>query len=245
MKLSVAVISKSSDLEDIFLDRLSFADEILIITDQPISVTRGENKYKYFHRPLNGDFASQRNYAIEKASSDWIFFVDSDEVVSSQLADEIISKIGETKYSGFYLRRLDTIFNQLILHGETGNTRIIRLAKKKSGKFSRSVHEHWEIKGGIGELINPLFHKKDHFISEFLDRISLYGPIDAINLRNEGKPFNFFRLLAYPKAKFVQNYFFRKGFLDGYCGLFGAYLMSVQSLSVRVFQWTSKKLSSL
>ena len=43
-----------------------------------------------------------------------------------------------------------------------------------------------------------------------------------------------------PLAKFIFNYKMKLGFLDGCLGLFQAYLMSVQSLSVRVFQWCQK-----
>ena len=57
----------------------------------------------------------------------------------------------------------------------------------------------------------------------------------------EGKPFSWFRLLFYPLAKFKLNYIFKAGFLDGTAGLFLAYLLAVQSLSVRVFQWQQRK----
>ena len=243
MSLSIVVIAKSTDLDQVFLGRLKFADEILIISDSPVINEPPSGKYRYIHRPLNNDFASQRNFALSKTTSEWIFFVDTDELISKQLASEIIKIIENknNKFNGFMVRRIDTVFNRLILHGETGNNKILRLARMDSGKFSRSVHEHWSVSGRVGELLNPLFHNKDHFISEFIGRISLYGPIDAINLSKEGKPFSIFRLLAYPKTKFIQNYFFRKGLLDGYIGLFQAYLMAIQSLSVRVFQWESQK----
>jgi len=64
-----------------------------------------------------------------------------------------------------------------------------------------------------------------------------YSPLDAGQLSQENKPFTYWRLQFNPKAKFIQNYFLKLGFLDGYLGLFQAYLMSVQSLTVRVFQW--------
>lgn len=245
MRLSIAVISKLPKLNAEFVHDLDFCDEIVVVSDSKVDKSDNTDKITYFHRPLSDDYSSQRNYALTKCKGDWVFFVDTDEVVSEQLAEEITETLEKTKYDGFYLRRIDTCYHQVQLHGEIGSTRILRLARRNSGKFTRSVHERWEIAGRVGELNNPLFHTKDHFISEFIDRVSRYGPVDAINLNNEGKPFNFFRLLAYPKAKFFQNYFFRLGLLDGYTGLFHAYLMSVQSLSVRIFQWTLQKQSTV
>jgi hypothetical protein len=146
----------------------------------------------------------------------------------------------ETKDQGFMIQRQDVCFHQTLLHGETGKTKLLRLAKKTSGKFIRPVHETWQIDGEVGELSSPLYHIKDSFVSDFIGRMIQYSNIDADILTKENKPFTYWRLFLNPKAKFIQNYIFRLGFLDGFAGLFSAYLMSVQSLTVRVFQWTKR-----
>jgi hypothetical protein len=117
---------------------------------------------------------------------------------------------------------------------------MLRLGRKDTGKFVRPVHEVWKIKGRVGELLSPLYHIKDNFISQFTGRMSAYSQIDSQVLTKEGKPFSYFRLLFYPKAKFYLNYFFKAGFMDGLAGFFQAYLMSVQSLTVRIFQWEKR-----
>lgn len=241
MTLTAAIISKSEDIPSQTLESLAFADEIVIVVDSESDrkpVLKGKIKY-YFH-PLNADFAAQRNYAIAKSTSFWILFVDTDEYVSSELAQEISERIKSTKLKGFYLPRRDVVFHDVLRHGETGEIKILRLAQKNAGKFTRSVHERWNISGPMGDLLSPLYHIKDHFVSGFLSRIGKYGPADAQSLNAENKPFSFFRLLVFPKAKFIQNYYLRLGFLDGKPGLFLAYLMAIQSLSVRIFQWTKR-----
>jgi len=134
----------------------------------------------------------------------------------------------------------NVILGRTLKHGETGSTKLLRLAKKSAGQFSRSVHETWNIKGRVGELKTPLLHLKENFISRFINRIGHYGPIDSLSLTKEGKPFSWFRLFVYPPAKFIHNYVVRRGVQDGLLGLFHAYLMSVQSLSVRIFQKNAK-----
>lgn len=246
MTLTAAIISEKLDLSPMLLDSLSFADEIIIIVDTP-SVIPGydpesipSQHLKTFSRPLNNDFAAQRNFALEKAKSDWVLFVDDDEYVGTELAREIKSVLTSNKFSGFLIPRLDVVFHQPLLHGETGRLKLLRLAHRTRGEFHRSVHEYWKISGRVGELISPLYHRKDHFVSGFMARLIHYGPIDAHSLRLENKPFSWFRLFIYPPAKFKYNYFFKAGFLDGLAGLFQAYLMAVQSLTVRVFQWENK-----
>ena len=259
MKITAVVLSKSPELNHFLLESISFVDEIIIIIDsisrhhipqtplrhcesrtRAVAISLHENT-KIFYHPLNNDFSAQRNFALQKAKSDWVLFVDDDEYVGTELAREIIETIKTSDFNGYLIKRLDVVYHTPFLHGETGNLKILRLGRRISGKFVRPVHEVWQIKGMVGELRSPLYHIKDHFVSEFISRMDLYGHIDSKILSTEGKPFSWFRLLIYPLAKFKLNYIFRAGFLDGTAGLFLAYLMAVQSLTVRVFQWQNQK----
>ena len=226
MTLSAIILSRDGQVDKRILDSVKFADEVIIWDSLQHHLT---------------NFANQRNQALKKAKSNWVLFVDDDEYVSTELANEILEAINSQQFSGYFLPRLDIVFHNLQKYGEIGQIKIIRLAKKTAGKFIRPVHETWQLKGVIGRLENPLYHLKDDFVSGFIGRINDYCLLDAQTLSREGKPFSFFRLLFYPKAKFLRNYFWLRGFLDGYSGLFHAYLMAVQSLSVRIFQWSQPR----
>lgn len=243
MNVSSIIISKSEKIDKKLLQSLSFSNEIIIVVDSFIRQPIIKKKTKIYFHPLAGDFASQRNFALKQTKNNWVLFVDDDEYVSTELAREILALKNKTKKSGFYINRIDVCFHQPLLHGETGHTKIIRLANKNAGQFVRPVHEFWRLRGRIGELSAPLYHIKDTFISEFIGRMTQYSDIDSDILTQENKPFTYWRLLLNPKAKFIQNYFCRLGILDGLAGLFQAYLMSVQSLSVRVYQWTKRNSS--
>ena len=224
MGLSVIVLTNKKPVEiKRTLDSVSFADEVILIPDRKVPLT---------------DFSTARNSGLSKARNDWVLFVDDDEVVSQELATEIKAAITPPSlFSGFYIRRLDKYHGQVLHHGETGNTKIIRLGKKSAGRFFRPVHEVWKINGLVGALKNALIHERGELVAPFMDRMIRYSPLDAGQLTRENKPFTYWRLILNPKAKFILNYFLKFGFLDGYLGLFQAYLMSVQSLTVRVFQW--------
>ncbi len=240
MKLTIAIISKSETLNKLVRESIDFAEEIIIIVDSPTKKTKKLAKVNYFYRELAGDFASQRNFALQKAHNDWILFIDDDEYVGTELAREIKQLPESANISGYLIKRVDVCFHQPLLHGETGNTKLLRLGNKSKGKFIRSVHETWKINGEIGEIQSPIYHIKDTFISKFIGRMSYYAGIDANALSLENKPFSYWRLILNPMGKFVLNYFIRLGFLDGSVGLFLSYMMSVQSLTVRIFQWTKR-----
>ncbi|KKS94869.1 MAG: Glycosyl transferase family 2 [Candidatus Collierbacteria bacterium GW2011_GWB1_44_6] len=248
MKVTAVVITNKEELNKQLLESLSFSDEILVVVDAPVipakagnhQITPKNKKIKDLFHALRDDFSSQRNYALSKAKGGWIFFVDDDEYVGTELQREILDKVNNPGYSGYYIRRQDVVYHQPLKHGETGKIAILRLARRTAGRFVRPVHEVWKVKGKIGKLQSPLYHIKDHLVSDFIEKMSFYSQIDSLALAKEGKPFSYFRLLLFPIAKFNLNYLFKRGFLDGTAGLFLAYLMAVQSLTVRVAQWENQ-----
>lgn len=218
------------------LNILGIADEVLIISDQKPQKGTLPKKVKILHHPLGDNFASQRNYALKMVTSDWVLFLDDDEKPSANLLKEIPKAINE-EIDGFRVKRLDIFYDQILQHGEPGRTKLIRLAQKKAGTWRRPVHEYWKIEGRLSDLKSPLYHFRNSLTSGFISRISHYSILDAPALHKEGKPFSLFRLCFFPAVKFIRNYVFYLGFLDGMLGLFHAYLMAIQSLTVRVVQW--------
>lgn len=182
-----------------------------------------EDKTARFRRNLKGDFASQRNFALSKAKGDWVLFIDSDE----KLSPEIISI--PQGFAAFSLKRLDHFFGKTLHHGETGNIRLVRLAKKNFDHWEGKVHEVWVGQGKVGLLRNYLEHYPHPTIREFITEINSYTTIRAQELNQ----FEILELLK-PPAKFITNYFFKLGFLDGMAGFVMAYMMSLHSLIVRV-----------
>ncbi len=233
-----AVILTNKEPKDITptANSVDFADEVLLVRDGTGKEKQIGNTKIIFNK-LNSNFSDQRNLGLSRAKNDWVLFVDDDETVSKELADEIKQASRDENISGYYLKRIDRYHDQVLHHGETGNIKIVRLGRRSSGKFDRPVHEIWQIKGKVGVLNNSLIHERGDLVSTFVDRMAFYGPIDAKELTKENKPFTYWRCLLNPKGKFLANYFLKLGFLDGLLGLFQAYLMGVQSLTVRVFQW--------
>ncbi len=177
-------------------------------------------------RDLNGDYAAQRNYALEKAKGDWVFFIDTDESIEDDF-DHIPSG-----YEAFKFKRLDNFFGKTLHHGEAGNIKLVRLAKKDFGKWIGKVHEVWVGNGKVGTWPKPIIHTPHPTISEFIKEINAYTTIYA----KDNKNFSYFDLVK-PQGKFIYNYFFKLGFLDGLAGFVMAYMMSLHSLIARVKQY--------
>lgn len=221
------------------LKSLSWCDEVIIIDDNSTDGIVGIAKKlgaKVFAHSLNDDFAAQRNVGLEKAKGEWVLFVDSDEVVTPQLASEIKQAV-RTVHKGFYIKRKDWLFGRWLTHGETGNVQLLRLARKDAGSWVQPVHEYWKIQGNTGELVHPLLHYPHQNVAQFLDEINRYSTIYARYLHAQRASEPMWQIVAKPLAKFFINYIWRLGFMDGTAGMVIALMMSFHSFLVRGKLW--------
>lgn len=218
------------------LKSLSWADEIIIIddnsTDETVALVKKRGEKAYAHA-LGGDFASQRNFGLAKARGEWVLFVDSDEVVSSALVQEVKTRTKDLQIAGYYIARKDILWGKMLAHGEVGGIRLLRLAKKDAGRWVRPVHEVWEIKGKTEELVHPLLHYPHPDVAQFLSDIDRYSTINANYFYAQQKHTQAWQIAVYPTAKFFLNYVWRMGFLDGMQGAILAIMMSFHSFLTR------------
>lgn len=240
--LSTVILTKNEE-ENIVdcIESVSFSDEIIIIDDnsQDRTVEIIENlkdpRVRVYIRPLDENFAAQRNFGIEKATGDWIFFIDPDERVSNVLKMEIIRAINMSRFIAYRVKREDYMWGKTLKYGEVGNIFLLRLSLKRvgKGKWHGKVHEEWSIEGLIGDLENPLQHFPHQNLSDFLREIDYYSSIRAKELYDQRVTSGILQIIMYPKAKFFVNYVIKQGYKDGTAGFVVAMIMSFHSFLVR------------
>lgn len=240
MTISAIVIARN-EKENIIpcIKSLDWCDEILLIddesTDETVSLAKTQNPLvKVFTRKSEGNFSSQRNYKLNKATGDWVIFIDSDERVSPLLAGEIKEKIKkEMECQGFYLKRRDFFGGKFLKYGETGDIRLLRIGRKNSGHWEGIVHENWHIVGHKETLSTPLDHYPHQTVREYLKKINYYTDLLVVQWKKENRKMGSWEIIVFPIGKFVLNYFLKLGVLDGVPGLIYAIMMSFHSFLAR------------
>lgn len=235
MNISALILTKNEEKNiSECISGLKFCDEIIVIddnsSDNTVEIAKRSGA-KVFQRNLDRDFAGQRNYALEKASGKWVFFVDADERVSDELRKEIKKEIDspDNPHVGYFVRRDDYMWGKKLKYGETGGVLLLRLARKSAGKWVRSVHEVWKAVGRTKTLRNPLKHYSHQTLREFISDINFHSDLHAVANYKEGKRSSWVKILFWPRAHGFKNWVLKLGFLDGTEGFVFALIMSFHS----------------
>jgi glycosyltransferase involved in cell wall biosynthesis len=201
----------------------SWASEIIVVdsfsTDGTFEIAK---KYatRYEQRPWPG-FREQYNYCISQAKNDWVLFLDADEEISSELAGEIRRRLeGDNgAYDGYIAHRRNYYLGRWIMHGGWVPDSEIRLFRKSKGAFAGGLHANVQVDGRVGELTGYYYHYNYRDIAEQIETINRYSASAAADMFSEGKKFSCIDLLLRPPLRFLKEYVFKRGFLDGMPGL--------------------------
>lgn len=204
------------------LDSLVRFPQVIVLdsgsTDQTLKIAENYPNVQIHASPFLG-FGPMHNLASELALYDWILSVDSDEIVSEDLAEEVLALPLDPKT--IYSIQRKNYFNgkQIKWCGGWHPDFVWRLYHRKATRFSTDlVHEKIERKDlKIVKLKGTLTHTPYHEMNDFLDKMQHYSTLFAV--QNSGKKSSIFKALLHSWAAFLKSYFFKKGFLGGKEGL--------------------------
>lgn len=213
------------------ISELSFCDEVIVCdnvsTDGTLKLAR-KTKAIVISKKFES-YSDQRNYALDKATGDWVFFLDADERVSENLQKEIIEFVGNSRKDALKFKRDDCFLGQKILHGENATVTLLRLAKRDSGVWKRDVHEYWDVTGTFDTAKYPIKHYSPKNISSYIEKLNNFAKIHSQENLKEGKNPSLVFVIFIPFLKFIDDYILKLGFLDGVAGFVIAVSMSLHS----------------
>ena len=203
------------------IKNISFADEIIVIdsfsNDGTFEKLSSLNNVSTIQRKFK-NFADQRNFAIEQANYEWILFIDADERITDKLKQEIIHEINNPDGTvGFKFKRLFFFKQKRIRFSGFQTDSTFRLFKKIKVKYmeNKIVHEMPELNGKSKVMKNNMLHYCFDSSNHYKIKMERYAKLKALELYKKGKKPNVFHFYIRPLYKFITNYIFRLGFLDG------------------------------
>lgn len=241
LPLTIIILTNRSDARFMAaLKSAQVANEVLIIdngTQADWATIRAQYSCIVLERHSEvTDFAQARTDALRHATNEWVFFLDSDEVLTARSIPQLAHIITENSYDGAVVYRSDIFHGHTLEYGEAGNQPIVRIAKKSKLIISGQVHEVLQVNGKIYSSSIQLLHYSHKSISDFIQKITVYAQL-AAEKRKLTLPQLLIELIIFPPAKFIYNFILQGGSQDGWHGLVYASCMSLHSLLVRIYTY--------
>lgn len=198
-----------------------------------------QNRVNIYYCPFENDFSKLRNFGVNKATGKWIFVLDSDEELSTDLVTAIPTLLKDSTVDGYWFRRKTFITKDRYLrYGFFYPDYQLRLFRnKKEYRYIGAVHEQLTIpKQKTKEMSLDILHfPTNPKYTSWLDFKNMlpYIRIQAAGLQTQQRSIaQLFWLGCTSFWILMFNGFIRgKGFLDGYAGFRAQVLFSLSIAS--------------
>lgn len=246
MKISV-IINTWNEEKNIqrCLESVKWADEIVVVDmeskDKTVQIAKKFGA-KVFSHEYTTYVEPARNFALSKATGDWILILDADEEIPLGLAKKLkklVKEPGEKRF--FRLPRKNLIFGKWIKYSRWWPDHVVRFFKKGSVTWSDKIHSIPLTRGEGKDLevkeANAIVHYHYQSISQYLERLNRYTDIQAKELIDSDYKFAWQDLLKKPTSEFLSRFFAGEGYKDGLHGLVLALLQAFSELIKYLKVW--------
>ena len=190
MKITALVITKN---EEIHIERCinnlkKLADNILMVdsfsTDKTVEIAEKLNVRIIKNKFVN--HSKQFNFGLSQLSDEthWVLKVDADELLTSQLIDEIKQKLPnlDEDINGIYLKRQLIFQKKIIRYGRLFPVKLLRLFKFNTGYCdNRWVDEKIKISGKTVEFKEYFYDHNLKTLNDWIAKHNEYSSAEALN----------------------------------------------------------------
>ncbi|HSX13185.1 MAG TPA: glycosyltransferase family 2 protein [Chlamydiales bacterium] len=218
--ISVTVLTKNcQDTLESTLRSVALFEEVVVLdtgsSDATLNIAKTFPNVVVHTADFNG-FGPMHNVATSLASRDWVLSLDSDEVLSEGLIEEI-QNLDLDPINVYFIQRFNYFNDKHIKWCGGWHPDIVcRLYHRKTTHFNDvPVHEKIMTNGLVEmQLAHPIFHTPYRKMSDFLTKMQTYTSLFA--QQHQGKKrSSFFKALYHGWFAFLKSYVFKKGFLGG------------------------------
>ena len=197
---------------------ISFSDEVVIVDSSDPrfsglreSVLQLSSKVKIYLAPALGYVEPLRMYGISKCTGDWIFNIDSDELLSEELARDMRSIVANSTFECFSILRYNKTMGGKVVNKEYISN---RLFKSNLFTYKGYIHEPPIFSGRLKKLSpqHCISHFHEEFSKDILREIPVetyYNRIAYCDLLNEAQIAN--RVKSPALCRAIQVYARLKG----------------------------------
>lgn len=222
-----AIIHTLNEIEHIdeCIRSVEWADEIYLVdsfsTDGTVERVREAYPHVRVEQREYLGAASTKNYAIDRATHDWIFVIDADERVTPPLRDEILRTLdGPLEHWAYSVGRRNFMLGREVRFSGLQRDRVTRLFHREHARYpNKRVHADLVVDGATYDLRHKMLHFYIRSFDHMIAKMTRYANWGAAQMYIDGRTTGVWGIFSHPFGKFVRDYIFNLGFLDGAPGL--------------------------
>ncbi len=227
------------------LASLEWVDEIIVLDsgsdDDTVAIANRFTDKIFVNKDWQG-FGLQRQRAQQHASSDWVFMIDADERVTSELQQEIKAVVARAPQHNVYrVPILPWCFGRFIRHSGWYPAYKIRLYPRLKARYGdERVHEKLRLDDGLQKqtLKGDLLHFTYRDMRHYLVKSANYADEWAQERKLQGRKASLLQGVVHGAGCFIKMYLVKRGFLDGAQGFLLAMLSAHSTFVKYADLWT-------
>ncbi len=194
----------------------------IVVVDAGSEDTTAEIAKKYTDKVVSRPNEAQLNInkmeSFKHCTREWIFYLDADEAMTPEIKQAIETAIKNPDYAGYWVPRKNIVFGHWLRWGGNYPDVGLRLFRRTKGHFEcQHVHEHLIVDGDVSTLQEPFVHYTYEDVAQWIFKMNFYTDLEAKLIREKGKN-PWVHILIRPPYKFLRNYIYKLGLLDGKIG---------------------------
>lgn len=232
MKISATIIcfNEEKNIERCLNSLQGIVDEIVVVDSFSTDKTE-EICSKFDIVFIKNKFLGhieQKNFALTKAKYDYVLSLDADEAISPELRKSILEiKQGNQDkdsldFDSYSFNRITNYCGEgwIKYSGWYPDTKLRLWDKTKGSWGGENPHDMVIVQKGIKTkwLKGDLLHYSYYSVQEHINQLNKFSTIGAIEKYRKGKKVSILSIILKPIWKFIRDYIFKGGFLDGFAG---------------------------
>lgn len=225
IQLSVAIITLNEEkkIGQCLGSVREIADEIIVVDSFSTDRTREiceEFGARFIQNPFQGHI-EQKNFAFSQCKGDYILSLDADEALDCELQESLKKLKASPEAQAYSFNRLTNYAGQWIHHcGWYPDTKL-RFVKNKTAKWEGTNPHDILVYSGDEKVVHlkgDILHYSYDSIEDHVQQTNKFTSINAQFAFQKGIRSNWFKVITRGPLKFLRDYFWKKGFLDGRLG---------------------------
>lgn len=246
-KVTGIIIAKNEEeMIGASLDSLTFCDQIVVVDTGSTDSTRelAEKKGAKVYTLSENDFAKIREFGASKVRTRWMFYLDADERVTENLANEIRSKIKDqnSNINAFRITRKNFYLGK---HEWPTTEKLERLFLRSALEgWKGELHETAQVKGEIGELGGEILHYTHRDLASMVEKTNLWSEKEALlRLEADHPKMSWWRFPRVMLQAWYTSYMKEKGWKAGTAGLIESFyqMFSIFITYAKLWELQEKK----